>query len=640
MTDQENLKNRILERAKNIKITKSLIRKIINHFVPLITPFLCFIITEFIWRVDAKGLLSSNPFATIPTKLFILNLLLFYAFWGLFFALIGRSSVASYITIAVSFVFGLANYYIMIFRSAPITASDFKALRTAFAVSGSYSFVPAGRVIAVFIFALALVGLNIVFKFKLKTMKKVYSKILIRAIPAVLCICLMVGVTSFISRQDIRKIIPEFNATLFTGAVMAREDGLVLSFVSTIQYTNVDKPDDYSPEKAKQILDNNKDDSIWKTSTISKTSPDKKTFNTKIKKANIVVIMNECFSDIGVLGNLKTNVDYMPFTKSLMKGAKDTVSGYYYSSVIAGSTANTEFEFLTGDTMAFLPPGSIPYQQFIDNNTESMASDLVKQNYKTIGTHPYVGYGWNRRTVYPLLGFHSSKFAVDMPNLNKLRIYTDDESYYKYLEEHVFYKYQPFFAFNVTMQNHGGYSGSFSNFKPDVHMTNDSCLYTDNYLSLIKESDKQFKALIDYFKSRKEPTIVVMFGDHQPNDYVVEPIYNVAGKSTVDLEGADHFERYKVPVVMWANYDIPEDNQLVTSANYMGGMVTKLAGCKTSPYQNFLEKLRARVPVICSQGFMGTDGKYRDLETIDDYAKEIGDYRILDYYNIFEEDKR
>lgn len=86
---------------------------------------------------------------------------------------------------------------------------------------------------------------------------------------------------------------------------------------------------------------------------------------------------------------------------------------------------------------------------------------------------------------------------------------------------------------------------------------------------------------------------------------------------------------------MWANYDIPEDNKLVTSANYMGGMVTKLAGCKTSPYQNFLEKLRAKVPVICSQGFMDKDGKYQDLDNLDDYTKEINDYKILNYYNLF-----
>ncbi|MBR2214086.1 MAG: sulfatase-like hydrolase/transferase [Eubacterium sp.] len=631
----EELANTTEKKEKRLKITWKMVRKVANYFVPLITPFLCFIITEFTWRVDSKGVLNSNPFVTISTKLIILNLLLFYAFWGICFSIIGRSSVASYITIAFSFIIGLANYYIMIFRGNPITASDFKALRTAFAVSGTYSYMPTSKVIIIFVCALAVAVVNIFFKFKLKKMQKIYSKILIRVIPAILCICVMFGVTSFISRQDIRKIIPDFNATLFTGNVMAKEDGLILCFASTIQYTNVDKPDGYSPEKAKKILDDNKDDSVWKTSSISKTSPDKNTFNTKAKKANIVVIMNECFSDIGILGDLKTNIDYMPFTKKMMKGYKDTISGYYYSSVIAGSTANTEFEYLTGDTMAFLPPGSIPYQQFIDQDTESMASDLRSQGYATIGTHPYVGYGWNRRKTYPRLGFGYMRFAIDMTGLKKLRIYTDDESYYKYLKNHIFYRRQPFFSFNVTMQNHGGYAGTFDNFNPNVHMTNANNQPTDNYLSLIKKSDEQFEKLIAYFKTRKEPTIVVMFGDHQPNDYVVEPIYTNKGRLVTELKGADRFERYKVPVIMWANYDIPEDNKLITSANYMGGMVTKLAGCKTSAYQNFLEKLRAKVPVICSQGYMGTDGKYRDLETIDDYAKEIGDYRILDYYNLF-----
>jgi phosphoglycerol transferase MdoB-like AlkP superfamily enzyme len=212
--------------------------------------------------------------------------------------------------------------------------------------------------------------------------------------------------------------------------------------------------------------------------------------------------------------------------------------------------------------MAFLPPGSIPYQQFIDQPTESMISDLNTQGYSTIGAHPYVGYGWNRRNVYSLFGFSQMKFAVDMPDLRKIRVYTDDESFYEYLENNIFYQNQPFFSFDVTMQNHGGYAGTFENFNPDVHMTNSNNPSTDNYLTLIKKSDEAFEDLINYFKKHKEPTIVVMFGDHQPNDYVVEPMYAMKGKSTSSLEGADHFERYKVPVIMWANYDIPEDNKL------------------------------------------------------------------------------
>lgn len=606
-----------------------------KYIIPLITPFLCFLITEFTWRFNSSGELKSIPFDTLTPKILLLNVLVFYAFWGILFSLIGKTSIASCVTIIVSFLVGLANYYVMDFRIYPITALDFRALKTAFAVGGSYSYVPTYKVIIIGIVAIGLICINFVFKFKIKHLNKLYKNILIRVIPAILCVCIITGITSLVCRKDVSKIIPKFYMSLFLGHTSSQHNGLVLSFLSTIQYTNVDKPDNYSKEKVEKILNDNKDDSVWKSSKIDNNDSSSKTFNTKTKSANIVVIMNECFSDIGVLGTLKTNMDYMPFTNHLMKGSKNTISGYYYSSVIAGSTANTEFEFLTGDTMAFLPPGSVPYQQYLVNNTKSMAWDLKEQGYTTIGTHPYVSYGWNRRNTYPYLGFDKVKFAKDMSGLKDIRCYTSDDSYYKYLENNVFYNSHPFFSFNVTMQNHGGYTTAFDNFKINVHMTNYNSQPTDNYLSLIKKSDEAFKDLIDYFKKQKEPTIVVMFGDHQPNDYVVDPIYYIANKDSQELKGKERFERYKVPVIMWANYDIPEENKLLTSANYMGGMVTKLAGCKTSPYQNFLEKLRAKIPVICSQGFIGNDGKYRGLEKIDDYTKEIDDYRILNYYNIF-----
>ena len=111
--------------VKEKKINKETILKIPKYLIPAITPFLCFVIMEYIWRYKSNGVLTSNPFATIPTVLLIFNLLLFYGFWGLLFAVIGRSNIASYITIALSFIIGLANYYIMDFRNAPITAADF-----------------------------------------------------------------------------------------------------------------------------------------------------------------------------------------------------------------------------------------------------------------------------------------------------------------------------------------------------------------------------------------------------------------------------------------------------------------------------------------------------------------------------------
>ena len=118
------------------------------------------------------------------------------------------------------------------------------------------------------------------------------------------------------------------------------------------------------------------------------------------------------------------------------------------------------------------------------------------------------------------------------------------------------------------MQNHGSYWRHYDNFTPDVSIIGGSGTYlssTEQYLSLIKRSDQAFENLVDYFKDADEPTIILMFGDHQPADYVVDAVEDIKEN---DLQNQQL--RYKVPYVMWANYDIQESTDDVTSANYLG----------------------------------------------------------------------
>lgn len=96
--------------------------------------------------------------------------------------------------------------------------------------------------------------------------------------------------------------------------------------------------------------------------------------------------MNEAFSDLSVLGEFTTNKEYLPFIQSL---TDNTVKGNVYVSVKGGNTPNSEFEFLTGTSMAYLPAGSIPYQQYINSDTPSMVSQLEELGYSTTAMHPY-----------------------------------------------------------------------------------------------------------------------------------------------------------------------------------------------------------------------------------------------------------
>ena len=98
----------------------------------------------------------------------------------------------------------------------------------------------------------------------------------------------------------------------------------------------------------------------------------------------------------------------------------------------------------------------------------------------------------------------------------------DRSDYYKIFEV---YRYKtpdtPLFMFNVTMQNHGGYiPDENDNFTQTIHLTGEYAgkyPEVDEYLSLVKESDKAIEELLAYFSEVDEPTAIIFFGDHQPN---------------------------------------------------------------------------------------------------------------------------
>lgn len=611
--------------------------KVLNYFIPLVTPFIGFVILERMWRTNYMNEFLDGEGMSI--KIILLNLVVYYAIWGILTFLIGRSRISSIIFIVLCCITGLANYFVIEFRRSPININDFRSIGTAMNVAGSYEYKLVSKIVLCLFGAVIMIALNLFFHFKLYNTKKIGLQIALHIVPAIICVCAIWGVSALITRDNISKIWPDFSTTLFTPKAMADKDGYLLSSIYMAKFSRVEKPDGYSDEKARSLLAKYANSGVWDNDTISKIGNSKTIIKSPTEQANILVIMNECFSDLRILGRMHTNKDYMPFTHKLLSGTvKNTISGYFYSSVLGGNTANTEYEFLTGDTMAFYPAGSVPYQQFVQQKTDTMASILSAQGARSTAAHPYVSYGWDRNKVYPLFGFDEKKFAVDMGELTRVRIYNDDVSFYNYLFNNILNRVdKKYFSFNVTMQNHGGYSGvpDPANFKAEITYKDFANQNTSNYLSLIKISDDEFKKVIDKVKKDPRPTIVVMFGDHQPNDITVHDIYSYNGKDIDKLNNAERFNRYKVPVVMWANYDIPEDNHLITSANFLGGMVQRLAGYQTSSYQNFIESFRQYVPAISAQGFLDKDGSYHEISELDKYTSMANDYRTLQYYHIF-----
>lgn len=565
-----------------------------------------------------------NALAEVRQEAQWFNILIFELIAWTLYLLIGRMTTALRIELALALAFGLTNHYVMAFRSTPFVPWDLLSARTAASVAQNYDFTPTPRMIVVTVlFVLLMVAVRI-----LRKVPRI--KLPIRLGSAVLCglaLCLFVNTLQQETFQNKHYLYP----FLFTPAYMTKVNGMAVTFAMDLAYVAVDKPEGYSAEEAQKTLEQygNTDNVFADDEENTNDSKNRGEDANNKDLPNIIVIMDEAFSDLSVVGDLETNEDYMPFMHKMQQGADNTITGYAQVSVCGGNTANSEFEFLTGNTMSFLPSGSIPYQQYITKDTPSLASYLASLGYETYAQHPYYASGWNREKVYPLIGFEHLNFIDDYANKTYVRKYVSDDADM----QHIIDTYEnkedgkPAFIFNVTMQNHGGYTDAFSDLSEDVHATNYNSEVLDRYLSLIRLTDQSLEKLVDYFSNVDEKTVIVFFGDHQPSDTVAAQVQDsmlLPGESVPDEQLR---KRYLVPYLVWANYDIDGATQQNTSLNYLSAEVLKAAGVPTDAYQNFLLDLQKSYPVMSAAG--RTDASDADENMLSTYKK-------LQYYNLFE----
>ena len=649
------------ENNRSMMMIKKIYKKyeiIFNVIFFSIFPIAAFYLMEFY---------EHNPFEEVRFMAGFFNIILFELIAWILYFVTGRAKWALRAVFTVAMVFGLINHYVMLFRSTPFVPWDIFSIGTATSVASNYDFTPTAGVVVVTVIFIALIVLMHFVDFRIKW------KFRFRLIPTVLgilALCLFVNALQDEDFQTDNYLYP----FLFTPAYMTKVNGMAVTFAMDLKFVAVDKPDGYSRQKAKELLDSYTDaddNSDEAAASDNSTTIDEEAdidnannnaanntaITDKSNYPNIIVVMDEAFSDLSVLGDFDTNTDYMPFVHSLEKGNENTITGYLNTSVCGGNTADTEFEFLTGNTMAFLPVGSIPYQQYIKSETPSLASYLKSIGYATYAQHPYYGSGWNRDTVYPLLGFDNLSFMQDYFNQRFVRKYISDETSFDKIIETYENKPdgQPAFIFNVTMQNHGGYTDTYYGFDNTVtaDKLNNSAL--DQYLSLIKMTDEDLKSLIEYFSNVDEKTIVVFFGDHQPNDTVASSVLAANGMDYNNLSNEELKLRYQVPYVIWANYDIDEATGEDTSVNYLAANVLKAAGVPTSDYQSFLLKLKEEYPIISAVRTDKTAGKTAN-KTSDKASNKsdtatgskkkqadsdmLNEYKILQYYRLFDwEDK-
>lgn len=545
-----------------------------------------------------------------------LNIAFYYWLFLFVFFIAGRTSISMAICVSAIAAIGVGNYFVVMFRSNPIVPWDIYSFETAMSVADNYVFSvdwALAEHIAMFILML-IVGVRT----NIRLSKKILRPILTVAmcIPAYFYI-------SYLWQDNLERNTG-LNDTLFNAKYMHSKDGFFVSFILDIHFLQIEEPKNYSDEYALSLLNEQEVEKV----------------ETPEELPDIIAIMDETFSDPAVLGEFETNKDYMPFVHSILRGeVANTISGYTDVSVLGGNTANSEFEFLTGNSMAFFPNGSVPYLQYIRDGISTIVPQLEEYGYTTYGTHPYRAKGWNREFIYDLMGFDYRYFQGSFPFEDKLRNYVSDEADFKSILEWRNNTEGPFFMFNVTMQNHSNYGGDFDNFDPQIvakFKNTSSNKYLNKYLSLMYETDQDVASLLSELSQSDRKTIVVFWGDHQPNDYVVRPIYKEYGLDFDNQTYEQQQQRQKTPFFIWANYDIQEQTNVEISLNYLNILLFETAGLQLDEYQTFRKNLwQGQIPMMNALGYRNDNG---DLVEYDDAPEEIqnllNEYQNIQYYRM------
>ena len=588
--------------------------KIINKIAGIVlvgvSPILAFGLMEYA---------TMTELGKMDNKQYILNFIILYALLLVILMITNSLRFTPIILISICVIFAIANSLVYDFRGNPIVAADFASLSTAAGVAGNYTFTIGFRE---FFIALGAYGIS-VFALKLKYTKAFHWKVRI-AYTIFACLTFVQFCRVFAFSDYLDDVYFKF----FNPMVTYRKNGCALTFVRSINFVIVEKPADYSIELVEEIID--------KYDT-------KETQNSNAVKPNIITIVDEAFSELNVLADIKTDVDYMPFFRNL---SENCVRGVTYSSVFGGNTANTEFEFLTGNSMALLPPQSVIFELYVKRDISSLASILKADGYVgNIALHPYRARGYNRPVVYPLLGFEQFLSQDDMKGSSRIGSFISDKSSFdRIIEEYEKAREvssAPFYMYNLTMQNHSAYNRDMTGLEYKVKLSEDQYdKQAETYLNLIKATDEAFEELANYFEAIDEPTVIVFFGDHQPKlpkkflDKITDGTYS---KWTDE----ELLKKYAVPFVIWANYDIEEKEIEQTSFNYLSTILMDAIGYEKTGYQKFLTELSKKIPVITANGYLGDDGKlYQTSDESSPYYDLVHEYQILQYNNIFDKNNR
>lgn len=308
-------------------------------------------------------------------------------------------------------------------------------------------------------------------------------------------------------------------------------------------------------------------------------------------KPNVIIVLSEAFWDPTTVPNLKLTEDPLPFYHNIIKSYS---SGEVLSPVFGGSTANPEFESLTGLSTRFIEQAT-PYVEVVNKPIDSLASIYSRQGYKSSVIHSYHNWFYNRPSVYNYFGFDNFISGEFFMSPTMIGPFMDDKDLFNRLVKELKSSPEPDFIYTISMLNHGPYSSDRFKDIPSTatgNLKDSTKRNLDIYTHSLSFVDQALNQLINDLNKIEEPTLLVYFGDHLPllgeNFDVYKDLNFFNDGRTLD----EYKNKYTTPILIWNNYGLKKRDLGIISPNFIGTYVLEMSKKKGNAIYDLLTSIK------------------------------------------------
>lgn len=438
---------------------------------------------------------------------------------------------------------GVTNCILLSLRTTPFGIIDIQLLESVSNVIAMYINFREAILIAV---GTIVVGTGLAYAW-IKTPKRKPS--LVTAVTMLVAVVIFLAVsTSFLIKAE--AISSQFGNL----ADAYRDYGFAYCFSLGLVDRGISKPEYYSPEVIAGILDELAPHDV--------TVPQ--------RKPNIIMVQLESFFDVNYLKNLRFSENPVPVFSRLKE---EYPHGFLRVPSLGAGTANTEFEILSGLSLAYFGAGEYPYKTVLrENTTPSIPFDLKELGYTCHAIHNHTGTFYGRHIVFANLGFDTFTSREYMNDVEFTPVgWAKDKVLTGEIMKALKHTPGADFVFAISVQAHGRFPSEALD--PNQRITVEGLESEkeknafEYFVNQIYETDAFIGALLDELAVWDEPVILVLYGDHLPSLDIAEE----------DLRKGGLFD---MEYVLWSNFPLEAGYQDL-HAYQLGAYVLEQAGIST-----------------------------------------------------------